>query len=223
MRSSFGKTVAPEVEDQLAHAEARVGGDVVRDLGMAARERAPLRSRRVERLGDVIHRRLVGDGECAGIAPLLLGEPEELVPRRAQLGGPERHGGIGAHRMPPVTVPRHPAERGGAVAPNPEAGAASAPARADRWTEAVELAQNERATASRGIRCAGPSLTAPPPVEIRRPEPGNPRASSPLPRRGDAPWKHVDGARSSPSPPDCERQAQTSSNGQTARLARAKP
>src|SRR5262245_58895112 len=107
--------LAAKVEHDLAHAELCEGGDVTFDLAGRARERPALARARVQGLGRVIDRGLVGNSEAGRVTALRLREPAKLVQRRRQFVRAERHGGIGAHRMPAVSEARDPPERDLAV------------------------------------------------------------------------------------------------------------
>src|SRR5213594_1004083 len=106
---TLGETLAAKIEDELAHTEASVGRDVVRDLRGAPRERSTLPARPELLLAHVVDRCLVGDGERLWIAPFGLGEAIQLVKERAQLGRRQGDGRVGAHRVPAVAEARRPA------------------------------------------------------------------------------------------------------------------
>src|SRR5262245_27130200 len=92
------EVLAPEVEDELVDAELLVRPDIVRDLLGAARKGPAVGPERGHR--GVVDRRLERDRQCRRIAPLGLGQAEELIERRAQLLRAQRHRGVGADRMP---------------------------------------------------------------------------------------------------------------------------
>src|SRR5262245_16286974 len=191
------QSLAPEVEDQLAHAEAPVGGDVVEDLARFTAERTPLTPR--TRRGGVVHGRLVGNREGRWIAAFLFGQPMKLVERGAQLGRGKRHRRIGAYRMPAVAVPRDAAQGGRAMPPDPDRrvwlldGSGQAAERA----ETIEAASEGRRIL-RPQRLEDPDVLVAhrtPAVEVRRaqrlellPQPAHADA-----HRHAAPREHVDG------------------------------
>src|SRR6266536_2564125 len=114
------QALAAEVEDDLAHPEPGKGGDVVLDFSRRTGERTPLARPPVERLGRIVDRRLIGNGEARGIATFRLGEPSKLGEQGRQLGRAKGHGGIRAHRMPAIAETRRPAQRGLAVTAHPD-------------------------------------------------------------------------------------------------------
>src|SRR6266700_290986 len=114
------QALAAEVADALAHPEPGKGGDVVLDFSRRAGERTPLARPPVERLGRIVDRRLIGNGEARGIATFRLGEPSKLGEQGRQLGRAKGHGGIRAHRMPAIAETRRPAQRGLAVTAHPD-------------------------------------------------------------------------------------------------------
>src|SRR5437867_12363861 len=67
---TLGETLAAKIEDELAHTEASVGCDVVRDLRGAPRERSTLPARPELLLAHVVHRRPAGGGQRLRLAPL---------------------------------------------------------------------------------------------------------------------------------------------------------
>src|SRR5882762_1360254 len=112
--------LAPEVEDQLVHADGGertdVAGDVMGVAGEAAASPVAIRN------AGVVQRRLVGDGEACEITPLRLRHPLQRLQMRLHFLRRERRGSDGADRVPAIAVPRGAAQRGAGVAADPYGG-----------------------------------------------------------------------------------------------------
>src|SRR5262249_56441769 len=149
------RLLAPEVEDQLAHAEARVGADVVDHLIRRAGEGPPQAARG---LAGIVQRRLVGDRQSERVAALGLREPAQLVEQGLEFRRRQHGRRVGADGMPAVAVTGGAAERGAAVTTDPDRrGGALRPRR--RATETPPTGENAPAP-RRGLR-------PPPPLELQ--------------------------------------------------------